>query len=161
MPLFARYPVPSQASDSLTDSFKRKRIPGTSRDYARGLHGGIDIGGDTGNAVRAVKSGKVVGTGNVWGPSYGHQVLIRHRFWQKGRKRFVRRYSFYAHLNKITVSEGERVKAGALIGRLGNTGQSSGPHVHFEWHTTPEWTQGLRNPWTHLEEARANELKRK
>ncbi|ARX88146.1 peptidase [Streptomyces alboflavus] len=80
----------------------------------------------TGTSVKAVASGTVVSSG--WGGSYGYQVVIRHT---DGK------YSQYAHLSALTVKAGQQVGPGQRIGRSGSTGNSSGPHLHFEIRTGP------------------------
>jgi murein DD-endopeptidase MepM/ murein hydrolase activator NlpD len=90
-------------------------------------HGAIDIagGGISGKPVYATKGGKVItsttGSGSYW--SYGNYILIDHG------GGFV---SLYAHLSSRSVSTGATVKKGQMIGRVGSTGRSTGPHLHFE-----------------------------
>src|SRR5699024_9426031 len=79
--------------------------------------------GDYGNPVRAYRDGVVAGVAR-WNRSYGHHVRINHP--DTGQN------TLYAHLSKILVRVGEAVKAGQLVGRVGSTGNSSGPHLHFE-----------------------------
>lgn len=85
-------------------------------------HYGIDIAGKTGYPVYAVDNGVVVYAGwNDWG--YGYMVVIDHgNGWQ----------SLYAHLSQIYVGCGQAVYQGDMIGAIGSTGRSSGPHLHFE-----------------------------
>jgi murein DD-endopeptidase MepM/ murein hydrolase activator NlpD len=81
----------------------------------------------------AVPSGTVVkagGNGAGDGPAYGNAVVIKHG---NGT------YSQYAHLSKVTVRIGQIVKTGQEIAKSGNTGNSSGPHLHFEIRTTPNY----------------------
>lgn len=85
-------------------------------------HSGIDIDGDEGMPVYAVDNGVVVYAGwNNWG--YGNVVVINHgNGWQ----------TLYAHLSQYYVSCGQSVYQTNIIGSIGNTGKSSGPHLHFE-----------------------------
>jgi murein DD-endopeptidase MepM/ murein hydrolase activator NlpD len=76
--------------------------------------------------VRSVGAGQVVSAG--WEGSFGYQVVIRHA---DGR------YTQYAHLSAISVKAGQSVGAGQRIGRSGSTGNSTGPHLHFEVRTGP------------------------
>ncbi|MET7686790.1 transglycosylase family protein [Streptomyces sp. NPDC005483] len=94
--------------------------------WSKGYHTGVDFPVPTGTSVRAVAAGKVVTSG--WGGSFGYQVVIRHA---DGR------YTQYAHLSAISVKAGQSVGAGQRIGRSGSTGNSSGPHLHFEVRTGP------------------------
>ncbi|MFE9564554.1 peptidoglycan DD-metalloendopeptidase family protein [Streptomyces sp. NPDC006487] len=89
--------------------------------WAAGYHTGIDFAVSTGTPVRAAAAGTVVSSG--WQGAYGNAVVIKH---DDGR------YTLSAHLSSATASEGERVSAGEQIGRSGNTGNSTGPHLHFE-----------------------------
>ncbi|MFF7867795.1 transglycosylase family protein [Streptomyces qaidamensis] len=94
--------------------------------WSKGYHTGIDFPVPTGTTVKSVAPGTVVSAG--WGGSYGYQVVVRHA---DGR------YSQYAHLSAISVRDGQSVSAGQRIGRSGSTGNSSGPHLHFEVRTGP------------------------
>lgn len=94
--------------------------------WASGYHTGVDFAVPTGTSVRAVTSGTVVSAG--WAGSYGYQVVVRHH---DGR------FSQYAHLSAISVRGGQKVNSGQALGRSGNTGNSSGPHLHFEVRTGP------------------------
>ncbi|MFI9766580.1 transglycosylase family protein [Streptomyces sp. NPDC052415] len=94
--------------------------------WSKGYHTGVDFPVATGTTVRSVAEGKVVGAG--WEGSFGYQVVVRH---SDGR------YTQYAHLSAISVRSGQQVGAGQRIGRSGSTGNSSGPHLHFEVRTGP------------------------
>ncbi|QOV33897.1 transglycosylase family protein [Streptomyces ferrugineus] len=94
--------------------------------WSRGYHTGVDFAVPTGTSVKAVGAGRVVSAG--WEGSFGYQVVIRHA---DGR------YSQYAHLSAISVKDGQSVGAGQRIGRSGSTGNSTGPHLHFEVRTGP------------------------
>lgn len=86
------------------------------------LHPGIDIAGSLGNAIYASASGVVVYAGwNTYG--YGYMVVIDHGDgWQ----------TLYAHMSQVNVGCGQAVYQGNVIGGVGSTGNSSGPHLHFE-----------------------------
>ncbi|SEO31555.1 transglycosylase family protein [Actinacidiphila rubida] len=96
--------------------------------WASGYHTGVDFLVSTGTAVHSVAAGRVVTAG--WGGSYGYQVVIRHA---DGR------YSQYAHLSQISVKAGQQVNEGQRIGRSGATGNVTGPHLHFEIRTGPDY----------------------
>ncbi len=90
----------------------------------RGFHNGVDIAAPRGTLVGAARGGRVISTG--WMGGYGKAVVIRH---DNGYK------TLYGHLSRILVRQGTRVKSGSLIGRVGSTGFSTGPHLHFTiWH---------------------------
>ena len=84
-------------------------------------HTGIDYAGPTGDPIRAADGGKVIFAG--WNGSYGKMVKISHG---NGLE------TWYAHMSSIYVKSGQRVSKGSTIGAIGSTGNSSGPHVHFE-----------------------------
>jgi murein DD-endopeptidase MepM/ murein hydrolase activator NlpD len=94
--------------------------------WSSGYHTGVDFPVPTGTAVRAVSGARVVSAG--WAGAYGYQVVLRH---DDGR------YSQYAHLSAISVSSGQQVNAAQRLGRSGSTGNSTGPHLHFEVRTGP------------------------
>ncbi|MEV2228740.1 transglycosylase family protein [Streptomyces phaeochromogenes] len=94
--------------------------------WSKGYHTGVDFPVPTGTSVKSVGAGSVVTAG--WGGSFGYQVVIRHG---DGR------YTQYAHLSAISVKAGQSVVTGQRIGRSGSTGNSTGPHLHFEVRTGP------------------------
>ncbi|MET9119141.1 transglycosylase family protein [Streptomyces longwoodensis] len=94
--------------------------------WSKGYHTGVDFPVPTGTSVKAVRAGLVVSAG--WGGSFGYQVVIRH---------VDGHYSQYAHLSAISVRSGQSVDTGQRIGRSGSTGNSTGPHLHFEVRTGP------------------------
>ena len=86
-------------------------------------HRGIDLGCDRGTPVYATGDAVVEAASTGGNGGYGHMVLLNHEFGYKTR---------YAHLSKILVQPGERVVRGQIIAETGNTGISSGPHLHYE-----------------------------
>ena len=109
-----KYPVRGR----LTSRMGFRIDPFTKR---RAYHAGIDLANRTGTPVTASQSGKVIYTG--YKGNYGKTVILTH---QQGYT------TLYGHLDKITVKKGQSVKQGQSIGTLGNTGRSTGPHLHFE-----------------------------
>jgi murein DD-endopeptidase MepM/ murein hydrolase activator NlpD len=89
-------------------------------------HSGQDFVVGTGTTVRTVHGGTVVEAG--WGGAYGNNIVIKHA---------DHTYSQYGHLSKIEVRLGETVNTAEEIGKSGSTGNSTGPHLHFEIRTTP------------------------
>jgi murein DD-endopeptidase MepM/ murein hydrolase activator NlpD len=91
---------------------KRRRRP----------HKGIDLAAPRGTAVMASHDGTIIYTGKGF-KGYGKMIMIESTDgWA----------TLYGHLDKIIVHEGSKIKQGEVIGALGNTGRSSGPHLHFE-----------------------------
>lgn len=90
----------------------------------RAMHKGVDLSSNFGTPVFATGDGVVEkvdqGQANF---GYGKQILIDHKFAYKSR---------YAHLQRIFVKQGQKVKRGQLIGEVGSTGGSTGPHLHYE-----------------------------
>ncbi|MEJ1936497.1 M23 family metallopeptidase, partial [Nostoc sp. NIES-2111] len=91
--------------------------------FTRGIamHTGLDFRGDTGDPVRVTAPGRVVTA--EWSGGYGNMVEVDH-----GNGLTTR----YGHLSAILVSPGDWVDTGATVGRLGSTGRSTGPHLHYE-----------------------------
>ncbi|MDJ0465685.1 LysM peptidoglycan-binding domain-containing M23 family metallopeptidase [Streptomyces sp. H27-C3] len=96
--------------------------------WSSGYHTGVDFSASSGTSVKAVGAGTVVSAG--WSGSYGNEVVIKHN---DGR------YSQYAHLSSLSVSSGQSVTGGTQIGLSGSTGNSTGPHLHFEIRTGPSY----------------------
>ncbi|GLO68312.1 MULTISPECIES: peptidoglycan DD-metalloendopeptidase family protein [Oceanobacillus] len=102
-----------------------------------GFHYGIDLGGTEGvSPIVAAANGTV--SRAYYSDSYGHVVFIKHNINGKAYE------TIYAHLYGYFVSEGQKVNKGEQIGLLGNTGRSTGPHLHFEIHSG-SWTIGKEN----------------
>ncbi|MER5971987.1 transglycosylase family protein [Streptomyces sp. NPDC002055] len=108
--------------------------------WSSGYHTGTDFPVPTGTTVKAIGAGEVVSAG--WGGSYGNQVVIRHA---DGK------FSQYAHLSSLSVSAGQSVTGGQQIGLSGSTGNSSGPHLHFEVRTGPDYGSDI-DPVAYLRE---------
>ncbi|MFJ1807598.1 MULTISPECIES: peptidoglycan DD-metalloendopeptidase family protein [unclassified Streptomyces] len=96
--------------------------------WSSGYHTGTDFVVPTGTSLKAVGAGTVVSAG--WGGAYGNQVVIR---LADGY------YAQYAHLSQLSVSAGQSVAAGQQLGLSGATGNVTGPHLHFEIRTTPDY----------------------
>jgi murein DD-endopeptidase MepM/ murein hydrolase activator NlpD len=102
----------------------------TGKMWSKGYHSGVDYACKEGTDILAVANGKVE-TAN-WGKSYGTQAV------QKVEGGWV----IYAHLSKLDVKAGDKVTKGQQIGLSGNTGNSSGPHLHFEMRDNIRWSAG-------------------
>ncbi|MGW3093036.1 M23 family metallopeptidase [Streptomyces sp. NPDC001102] len=96
--------------------------------WSSGYHTGVDFVVPTGTSLKAVGAGTVVSAG--WGGAYGNQVVIR---LADGY------YAQYAHLSQLSVSAGQSVTPGQQVGLSGATGNVTGPHLHFEIRTTPDY----------------------
>lgn len=110
------WPVPGYSRISSPFGYRIHPVLGTKK-----LHTGIDIPAPTGTPAVAVASGTVIYSG-VQG-SYGNTVMIRH---DNGL------VSLYAHNSSLVVKVGDRVKKGQVVTKIGSTGRSTGPHLHFE-----------------------------
>lgn len=102
----------------VTSEFGSRSDPYTSE---RVMHAGLDIAGPHGQAVVSPSDGMVVFSGLEG--AYGNVVVVDHGYGIKTR---------YGHLASINVKPGERLKRGDQVGTLGNTGRSTGPHLHYE-----------------------------
>jgi hypothetical protein len=108
------------ASGRLSSKFGTRVDPVTKK--ANSFHQGIDIAAPAGTPVYAAENGKVFEAG--WkNDSYGNLIMIQHD---------ADLATYYAHLSKVDTSKGKEVKKGDLIGKVGSTGKSTGPHLHFE-----------------------------
>ncbi|MFJ4520770.1 peptidoglycan DD-metalloendopeptidase family protein [Streptomyces sp. NPDC088810] len=100
--------------------------------WSSGYHTGVDFVVPTGTPLKAVAAGTVVSAG--WGGAYGNQVVLK---LNDGH------YAQYAHLSQLSVSAGQTVTAGQQVGLSGATGNVTGPHLHFEIRTTPDYGSDL------------------
>lgn len=118
------------APGAITSSYGYRTHPiyGGSR-----LHAGIDIGVSIGTPLQAAATGVISTAG--WMSGYGNTIIISHYIDGKTYS------TLYGHLDSISVSPGQSVSQGDIIGATGNTGGSTGPHLHFEVHPG-----GWRNP---------------
>lgn len=89
------------------------------------IHRGMDIAGPYGQAIVAAESGTVIraNSTDTWGSGWGYHVMIYHNGTYS---------TLYAHMSALAVSNGQTVSQGQIIGYEGNTGDSTGPHLHFE-----------------------------
>jgi murein DD-endopeptidase MepM/ murein hydrolase activator NlpD len=113
----------------ITTSYKKK-----GKMWSKGYHTGIDFAVPVGTNIIAVADG-VISNAN-WGKAYGVQLV--QEVVQNDKKSWV----IYAHLSKALVKNGDKVFKGQHIGESGNTGNSSGPHLHFENRNNVRWSAG-------------------
>jgi len=113
-------PLGAPVPGVITSKFGRRRDPINSRPA---FHNGVDIRGRMGTDVKATADGKVYELGHDEG--MGRFVILDHK---NGFR------TSFGHLKKILVKRGEEVHRGQVIGLLGNSGRSTGPHVHYEVH---------------------------
>jgi murein DD-endopeptidase MepM/ murein hydrolase activator NlpD len=98
--------------------------------WSRGYHTGIDVACKVGTDIIAVADGKIENAS--WGSAYGTQLV----------QRVEGGWVIYAHLSKTLVKAGDKVTKGQHIAESGNTGNSSGPHLHFEMRDNIRWSAG-------------------
>lgn len=123
-----RFPVPRQSE--ITSGFGARSDPFF---HQMALHSGVDFRGPPGEPVRATAAGRVTSAGYQGG--YGLMVEIDHG------KGLVTRYG---HLSAIEAKPGDEVRPGEVIGRVGTTGRSTGPHLHYEVRVAGEATDPMR-----------------
>lgn len=113
-----------------------------SQPYKAGRHKGIDLVNHklySKTPIRATADGAVVAASKgAWDWSYGNMVAIYHG---NGN------YTNHAHLSKICVKRGQKIKAGTIIGYMGTTGNSTGIHLHFEVHKGRKWNRVNPKPY--------------
>ncbi|SNR76189.1 M23 family metallopeptidase [Desulfurobacterium atlanticum] len=129
------YPFGVPAYGKISSKFGMRVDPFT---HLLAFHPGVDISNKPGTPVRVTADGKVVQVGRWAG--WGKIVVVRH---PSGYK------TVYAHLRKIYVKKGQKVKLGQVIGEMGNTGRSTGPHLHYGVMKDNRWI----NPMKFLEVA--------
>ncbi|WP_046779633.1 M23 family metallopeptidase [Streptomyces yangpuensis] len=112
----------------LADSYVSTQYKAGGGMWSSGSHTGIDFHAASGTSVQAVGFGTVVEAG--WGGAYGNNVVIKHN---DGT------FTQYGHLSSLNVSVGQQVTPGQQIGLSGSTGNSSGPHLHFEARTGSQY----------------------
>ena len=112
------------------------------------VHHGIDLSNPIGVQIFAGGSGTVIMAGKGFTnefetiTSYGETVVVEHDFGYQGQKL----YTLYAHMSAVLVQKGDHVEAGDVVGLIGNTGQVTGPHVHFEVRVGVNRYATVRNP---------------
>ncbi|MFG3257021.1 transglycosylase family protein [Streptomyces sp. NPDC048172] len=123
------------SAPSASTGFVRPVPGGTSTPYqasggswSSGSHTGVDFTAGSGTPVKSVAAGEVVKAGN--GGAYGNEVVVKHA---DGK------FTQYGHLSSISVQVGQKVGAGSQIALSGSTGNSTGPHLHFEVRTGAEY----------------------
>jgi murein DD-endopeptidase MepM/ murein hydrolase activator NlpD len=102
--------------------------------WSKGYHTGVDFAVPTGTDILAVADGVI--TKANWGKSYGVQIV------QEIGLRSKKQFCIYAHLSKTLVKPGDKVYKGQHIAESGNTGNSTGPHLHFEVRNNIRWSAG-------------------
>lgn len=115
----SRFPLPEDYKGKFSWGFDQKAIHPISKEEV--VHKGIDMPAPTGTPVYAAGGGVVAKAAKVEG--WGNLIVLEHA---EGYT------TFYAHLDEISVEKGLKVTAGQVIGKVGNTGQSTGPHLHYE-----------------------------
>jgi LysM repeat protein len=116
--------TPTKSSGTKASAGFSHPAPGAKR--TQGIHGynGVDLAGASGSAIRAAAGGKVVvAKGSGYNGGYGMYVVIKH---DNGTQ------TLYAHMSSVGVNAGDWVEQGQTIGGMGNTGKSTGTHLHFE-----------------------------
>ena len=136
---------PIDGALEVTSEFGLRRNPFGGSRYE--MHNGIDFRGPTGTPIYATADGVVVTAQHSGG--YGKHVVIDHGYTYE---------TMYAHLSEIDVQVGDHVKRGTLIGALGSTGRSTGPHLHYEVHrngqpVNPRYYLNLNDLWAQQDQS--------
>jgi murein DD-endopeptidase MepM/ murein hydrolase activator NlpD len=138
-------PVDGFYGDDIDDTYRYN----TTQGGAREPHSGVEFQGEEGDAVKAAGDGTVVVAGNNQGTPYaglgsiyGNLIIIQHQL--AGVEQPI--FTLYGHLSEVDVTLGEAVNAGQKIGKIGDTGAATGPHLHFEVREGTSSLQNTRNP---------------
>ena len=115
---FEYYPIGFPSKGRISSGFGHRKDPFHKR---MAFHSGIDINSAFGSEVVSTAKGIVEKAG--WCDGYGKCVVIKHRDGYK---------TLYGHLSKVSVKRGQKIESGQLIGKVGSTGRSTGPHLHYE-----------------------------
>ena len=127
-------PVPVNVSSLTSDYGTRTWVDGS-----RQFHDGIDIEAPEGTPIKSISGGKVIFAG-VHKKTGGNVVVIREQ-----TAKVIKTTVLYGHLEKILVTKGQAVKQGKVIGTVGSTGKSTGPHLHLSvWQDNLE-TRNYKN----------------
>jgi murein DD-endopeptidase MepM/ murein hydrolase activator NlpD len=113
----------------ITTAYNKK-----GKHWSKGYHTGVDFAVPLGINILAVADGVI--TKANWGKSYGIQIV------QEVSINSKKQFCIYAHLSKSLVKAGDKVIKGQHIGESGNTGNSTGPHLHFEVRDNIRWSAG-------------------
>ena len=122
------FTAPIAGRVQLHSDFGERRPPKTKNGYGSRYHKGIDVTASSGTKLYAAADGVVTYSG--WSGGYGNKIQIEHTLAGTNKKATT----LYAHLSKRLVNVGDKVSKGCLIGLVGNTGSSGGPHLHYEMH---------------------------
>lgn len=115
----AAKPQGRPAAGRITSGYGWRKNPFTGRGSE--FHAGVDVAAAYGTRIVATGAGRVTFAG--WRAGFGYTIVINHGFGYT---------TMYAHCSSITVKVGQEVKRGEMIGRIGRSGRSTGPHVHYE-----------------------------
>jgi len=113
-------------------------------------HKGIDMGANLGTPIYAIAPGKVIFSGLSGG--YGYLVTLAHDIDANGTYDY---YTLYAHCSELLVNEGDEISGGTLIAKVGNTGNSTGPHLHFEIQDGANSSSSAVDPQPFLDDIKA------
>jgi murein DD-endopeptidase MepM/ murein hydrolase activator NlpD len=141
---FLRSPLAFNAR--VTSSFNPKRFHPISKKVRP--HNGTDFGAPTGTPIRSVAAGTVVFASRNGG--HGNFVKIVHQSPYK---------TSYSHLSKISVKKGQKVKQGQIIGKVGSTGASTGPHLHYQVWKNNKYVDAMTEKMPRTQKLSSSELK--
>ncbi len=135
------FPVDQKSEHRISSEFGRRKNPWTGKEQ---YHNGIDIVAPVGTEVYATADG-VVEEAKIYVKAWGHSVIIQHE-----DESFTTRY---AHMERFVVEDGDKVKAGQIIGYVGSTGKSTGPHLHYSVAKDGKFV----DPWNYISDYKAEE----